>query len=219
MHSSFSMPIKTLLSLHKAHCHPTNKFFSQLSHSFTHTHTRWILGNGYLILIIWFGEKKWHNVKKNGFNCIIYSGSHSKLGARSLCKIYLRKWAIHAYNACSHHSTPFLSSRKFYHSFPKPKILPLSYLTQWTTLFLFWLNQLGTFFSLLSSNSFSLPFPTILLRLSFSFSFSFFSFFLLRKGLKWHNLELSFFLLVPRFFLLHSLVHLSQLSHIPNPRH
>ena len=92
--------------------------------------------------------ERWSNVKKMGFNCIIYSDSHSRIGARSLCKIYLRKGAIHAYNACSHHSTIFLSNFNLYPSsfhYPKAQRYTHFHLSPNEHILISYFSQLGIF--------------------------------------------------------------------------
>lgn len=136
--------------------------------------------------------------KKKGSNTIfLMVAITQEQGAWSLCKIYLRLGAIHAYIAHSHHSTLLPKWLQilpiFYIS--KPKYIHFTHIShQVNSLFFFFymINQLRTW------HSFSFP---IMIFHSF-FSFIFFFFFLL-WGILIDTLKSfsSFIFLVPIGFL------------------
>ena len=206
MYSSFSRPIKTLLSLHKLHYHSTNKFFSKLSHLFVHTQGEFLQMN------IW--SQSFALVREDGlmwrkmsFKCIIYSDSHSRIRARSLCKIYLRKWAIHAYNVLFSSFYPF--PRRFqvlpllFVIIPKPKIHYFHFSPNEHYFLSFDSNQPGTFFIYLDLDRFGSALFFSFPPLTYCFLDSFFLFFLFGSGIYSYSRASVFkFSFVPRGFLL-----------------
>ena len=124
------------MPLHKLQYSSTNKFFKPAL-TLIHTHTRWILTNGHMISIIWLG-KQWSNLneEKDSNVVILRWQSLKNQGAWSLCKIYLRLWAIHAYMDPSSSFYPIpklLQILHPFHSSHNPKWKTLTSLTQWTT--------------------------------------------------------------------------------------
>ena len=136
---------------------------------------------------------KWSNVnEEEGSNIIFYGDLHSKRGAISLCKIYLRKRAIHAYNDLFSSFYPFpkwfQALHFFFSSSQNPKIHSLSSLTQWTHSHFLFYPTMDLFFSL---SSFIFLFPTF-----------FMFFFFYSKGILFINTKaLFFFISLVAFFL------------------